>query len=72
MTPKSADKLQDQIAFKSVVLDKKPIKTVIFLAVDTNSKKSGNWIGKMAVGGRMGLRIVYLLVQGNYKGPSVV
>jgi hypothetical protein len=40
--------------------------------VDTPSKKSENRIGKMAIGGRIELRIVYLLVQGNYKGPGVV
>jgi hypothetical protein len=45
---------------------------VIFLAGDTISQKPENMIRKIAIGGRIGLRIVYLLVQGNYKGPSVV
>jgi hypothetical protein len=35
------------------------------MAVDTTSKKPENWIRKMAIGARMGLRIVYLLEQVN-------
>ena len=45
---------------------------VIFLAGDTISQKPENWIRKMSIRARIGLRIVYLLVQGNYKGPGVV
>jgi hypothetical protein len=40
--------------------------------VDTTSKKLEKLIRKKAIGARIGLIIVYLLVQGNYKGPGVI
>jgi len=52
--------LQAQIAIKRVILEKQPFKTVFTIAVDTTSKKPENRIRKMAIGARMGLRIVHL------------
>jgi hypothetical protein len=53
-------------------LEKKPFKTVFSIAVDTPSKKPENRIRKMAIGARMGLKIVYLPEQGNCPVPVFV
>jgi hypothetical protein len=40
--------------------------------VDTDPKKFENEIGKMAIGARIRLRIVYLFELGNYPVPGFV
>ena len=70
--PQNAAKLQDQIAFKRVLLGKNPFKTVIILAVDTYLKKSGNLIGKKSIGARLRLRIDHLLSQEKHRDSDFI
>jgi hypothetical protein len=53
------------IRFKTLIFRKQAFKSVFLHDVDTTSKKPENRIRKMAIGARMRLRIVYLLVRGN-------
>jgi hypothetical protein len=64
--------LQVQIAIKRVILEKKPFKTVFSIAGGTTSKKTENRIRKMAIGARMGLKIVALPEQGYCPVPAFV
>jgi len=53
-------------------LEKKLFKTVFSIAVGTTSKKPENRIRKMAIGARMGLKIVDLPEQGYCPVPAFV